>query len=145
METSDGSRERARAFCKSEGLRRPPPPLRQTPAPLPRPSSLVSSKTSLLPAVRLTCTPKPAFASTQATCLTKCPTGMSPLGMPSSPILFSTVGLEKLYNDEDERVFLTFLRAWEAGVEPTDFMVSSILSTCAGLAGLEFEKFVHKT
>ncbi|KAJ8639708.1 hypothetical protein MRB53_016402 [Persea americana] len=48
-------------------------------------------------------------------------------------------------NDEDERVLLTFLLAWEAGVKPMDFVVSSILSTCAGLARLEFEKFVHKT
>ncbi|RWR85382.1 Pentatricopeptide repeat [Cinnamomum micranthum f. kanehirae] len=46
-------------------------------------------------------------------------------------------------NDEDERALLTFLRARKAGVEPTDFMVSSILSACAGLAGLELGKSVH--
>ncbi|XXG73736.1 hypothetical protein AAC387_Pa07g2595 [Persea americana] len=46
-------------------------------------------------------------------------------------------------NDEDERALLTFLRARKAVVEPTDFMVSSILSACAGLAGLELGKSVH--
>lgn len=46
-------------------------------------------------------------------------------------------------NDQDEKAILTFLRAQKVGMEPTDFMVSSILSACAGLAGLELGKSVH--
>ncbi|XP_058067681.1 pentatricopeptide repeat-containing protein At4g14850 [Magnolia sinica] len=46
-------------------------------------------------------------------------------------------------NDEDEKALLTFLRARKEGLEPTDFMLSSILSACAGLAGLELGKSVH--
>ncbi|KAL6010054.1 Pentatricopeptide repeat-containing protein [Asimina triloba] len=46
-------------------------------------------------------------------------------------------------NDEDEEAFMTFLRARKGGLQPTDFMLSSILSACAGLAGLELGRSVH--
>ncbi|PQM32933.1 pentatricopeptide repeat-containing protein [Prunus yedoensis var. nudiflora] len=40
-------------------------------------------------------------------------------------------------NDEEEMACELFLRARKEGVEPTDFMVSSVLSACSGLAWLE--------
>ncbi|KAK3040575.1 hypothetical protein RJ639_029021 [Escallonia herrerae] len=46
-------------------------------------------------------------------------------------------------NDEGEKACATFLRSREVGVEPSDFMVSSILSACAGLAGVELGRSVH--
>ncbi|XP_052188450.1 pentatricopeptide repeat-containing protein At4g14850 [Diospyros lotus] len=46
-------------------------------------------------------------------------------------------------NDQQERACLAFIRAREAGMEPTDFMVSSALSACAGLAGLELGRSLH--
>lgn len=46
-------------------------------------------------------------------------------------------------NDEDEKACELFLRARKEGVEPKDFMVSSVLSACAGMAGLELGRSVH--
>ncbi|XP_059649584.1 pentatricopeptide repeat-containing protein At4g14850 [Cornus florida] len=46
-------------------------------------------------------------------------------------------------NDEEEKACMIFLRASKEGVEPTDFMVSSVLSACAGLAALELGRSVH--
>lgn len=46
-------------------------------------------------------------------------------------------------NDEEEKACLVFLRARKEGIEPTDFMVSSVLSACAGLSVLEVGKSVH--
>ncbi|KAM1742641.1 hypothetical protein ACFX15_012149 [Malus domestica] len=46
-------------------------------------------------------------------------------------------------NDEEERACEFFLRAMKEGVKPTDFMVSSVLSACAGVAWLEQGRSVH--
>ncbi|XP_073036139.1 pentatricopeptide repeat-containing protein At4g14850 [Primulina eburnea] len=46
-------------------------------------------------------------------------------------------------NDLGEKACTMFLKARRAGVEPTDFMVSSVLSACAGLAALEAGRVVH--
>lgn len=46
-------------------------------------------------------------------------------------------------NDEEEKACELFLRAMREGVEPTDFMVSSVLSACSGLAWLEQGRSVH--
>ncbi|PIN13456.1 hypothetical protein CDL12_13919 [Handroanthus impetiginosus] len=46
-------------------------------------------------------------------------------------------------NDMGEKACVVFLKARRAGIEPTDFMVSSVLSACAGLAALEAGRVVH--
>ena len=46
-------------------------------------------------------------------------------------------------NDEVEKACMLFLRARKEGIEPTDFMVSSVVSACAGLSGLEVGRGVH--
>ncbi|XP_077247271.1 pentatricopeptide repeat (PPR) superfamily protein [Tasmannia lanceolata] len=46
-------------------------------------------------------------------------------------------------NDEEEKALVTFLNARKEGLEPTDFIVSSVLSACAGIAGLELGRGVH--
>ncbi|XP_030973697.1 pentatricopeptide repeat-containing protein At4g14850 [Quercus lobata] len=46
-------------------------------------------------------------------------------------------------NDEDEKACMVFLQAREEGVEPTDFMLSSVVSASAGLSGLELGRSVH--
>ncbi|XP_051131014.1 pentatricopeptide repeat-containing protein At4g14850 [Andrographis paniculata] len=46
-------------------------------------------------------------------------------------------------NDAGEKACYVFLNARRAGVEPTDFMVSSALSACAGWASLETGRVIH--
>lgn len=46
-------------------------------------------------------------------------------------------------NNMEERACLVFLHARKEGVEPTDFMISSVLSACAELGGLELGRSVH--
>ncbi|XP_038720016.1 pentatricopeptide repeat-containing protein At4g14850 isoform X2 [Tripterygium wilfordii] len=46
-------------------------------------------------------------------------------------------------NHEDEKACGVFLRARKEGVEPKDFMVSIVISACAGLSGLELGRSVH--
>lgn len=46
-------------------------------------------------------------------------------------------------NDEQEKACLVFLEARRRDIEITDFMVSSVLSACAGIAGLELGRCVH--
>lgn len=46
-------------------------------------------------------------------------------------------------NYEEENGCQMFLRARREGVEPKDFMISSMLSACAGIAGLELGRSVH--
>ncbi|KAI3932410.1 hypothetical protein MKW92_036198 [Papaver armeniacum] len=46
-------------------------------------------------------------------------------------------------NYEEEKACVTFLKARKEGFEPTDFMVSSVLSACASLAGLELGRSMH--
>lgn len=46
-------------------------------------------------------------------------------------------------NNEEEKACEVFLHAMNTGVEPKDFMLSSILSACAGIAGLELGRSVH--
>ncbi|KAG2325127.1 hypothetical protein Bca52824_007855 [Brassica carinata] len=46
-------------------------------------------------------------------------------------------------NHEDEKACLLFLRSRKEIVETSDFMISSALSACAGMAGLELGRSVH--
>lgn len=46
-------------------------------------------------------------------------------------------------NDEKEKACMVFLSARREGMEPTDFLVSSVASACAGIAGLELGMMVH--
>ncbi|KAF7844412.1 pentatricopeptide repeat-containing protein [Senna tora] len=46
-------------------------------------------------------------------------------------------------NNNEERACMVFLQARKEGVEPTDFMVSCVLSACAELGGLELGRSVH--
>jgi len=46
-------------------------------------------------------------------------------------------------NGAEEEAFLVYLGARKAGEEPTDFMVSSVLTTCAGLLGLDLGRALH--
>ncbi|KAF3457129.1 hypothetical protein FNV43_RR01786 [Rhamnella rubrinervis] len=48
-----------------------------------------------------------------------------------------------MQNDEEEKACGVFLQARKEGIEPTDFMVSSVLSACAGMAGFELGRSVH--
>ncbi|KAI6693248.1 hypothetical protein NL676_020958 [Syzygium grande] len=46
-------------------------------------------------------------------------------------------------NHEQEKACITFLMARKEGIQPTDFLVSSVLHACAGLAWLELGRSVH--
>uniref|UniRef100_A0A0E0F701 DYW domain-containing protein n=1 Tax=Oryza meridionalis TaxID=40149 RepID=A0A0E0F701_9ORYZ len=46
-------------------------------------------------------------------------------------------------NGAEEEAFAAYLGARRAGEEPTDFMVSSALTTCAGLLGLDLGRALH--
>ncbi|KAF7083855.1 hypothetical protein CFC21_087596 [Triticum aestivum] len=46
-------------------------------------------------------------------------------------------------NGAEEDAFAVYLGARRAGEEPTDFMVSSVLTTCAGLLGLDLGRALH--
>ncbi|XP_028768033.1 pentatricopeptide repeat-containing protein At4g14850 isoform X2 [Neltuma alba] len=46
-------------------------------------------------------------------------------------------------NNNEERACLVFQQARKEGVEPTDFMVSGVLSACAELGGLELGRSLH--
>lgn len=46
-------------------------------------------------------------------------------------------------NDDEEKACMVFLQAREEGIKPTDFIVSSVLSACAALSGLELGRSVH--
>ncbi|KAJ1275941.1 hypothetical protein BS78_05G175200 [Paspalum vaginatum] len=46
-------------------------------------------------------------------------------------------------NGEEEEAFSVYIGARRAGEEPTDFMVSSVLTTCAGLLGLDLGRALH--
>ncbi|OMO50192.1 hypothetical protein COLO4_38194, partial [Corchorus olitorius] len=46
-------------------------------------------------------------------------------------------------NYEEEKACGLFLEARKEGVEPTDFVVSSVISACAGMVGLELGRSVH--
>uniref|UniRef100_A0A803QMV5 DYW domain-containing protein n=1 Tax=Cannabis sativa TaxID=3483 RepID=A0A803QMV5_CANSA len=46
-------------------------------------------------------------------------------------------------NDEEEKALEIFLQSRKAGIELNDFMVSTILSACAGLSGFELGRSVH--
>ena len=46
-------------------------------------------------------------------------------------------------NGAEEEAFLVYLGARRAGEEPTEFMVSSVLTTCAGLLGLDLGRALH--
>ncbi|KAL4300113.1 hypothetical protein S245_059401 [Arachis hypogaea] len=72
----------------------------------------------------------------------------------SAEIVFSRIGWKNVVswcsmlaalvkNHEEERACMVFMRAREEGVEPTDFMISSVISACAELGGLELGRTVH--
>uniref|UniRef100_A0A1D1XYS7 Pentatricopeptide repeat-containing protein At4g14850 n=1 Tax=Anthurium amnicola TaxID=1678845 RepID=A0A1D1XYS7_9ARAE len=46
-------------------------------------------------------------------------------------------------NGVEEEAFAVYLEARRVGCQPSDFMVSSILSTCAGLTGLDLGRSMH--
>ncbi|POO02733.1 DYW domain containing protein [Trema orientale] len=46
-------------------------------------------------------------------------------------------------NDEEEKACEVFLQVRKVGLEPNDFMVSTVLSACAGLSGFELGRSVH--
>ncbi|EEF45289.1 pentatricopeptide repeat-containing protein, putative [Ricinus communis] len=46
-------------------------------------------------------------------------------------------------NGEEEKACLFFVEGRKEGIEPTDYMVSSVISACAGLAGLELGRSFH--
>jgi pentatricopeptide repeat protein len=46
-------------------------------------------------------------------------------------------------NYEEEKACMVFLQAREEGIEPTDFIVSIVLSACAAFSGLELGRSVH--
>lgn len=46
-------------------------------------------------------------------------------------------------NGLEEEAFKVYLDARRKGIKPTDFMVSSVLTTCAGLSGLDLGRSVH--
>nr|GMD65480.1 pentatricopeptide repeat-containing protein At4g14850 [Ipomoea batatas] len=46
-------------------------------------------------------------------------------------------------NDLGEKALKVFLKAREEEIEPTEFMVSSVLSACAGLAAFELGRSIH--
>ncbi|OVA05441.1 Pentatricopeptide repeat [Macleaya cordata] len=58
-------------------------------------------------------------------------------------VSWSSLVAAYVQNDEEEKACVAFLNARKEGFEPTDFMVSSVLSACAGLAGLELGRSVH--
>ncbi|KAF5199144.1 Pentatricopeptide repeat, partial [Thalictrum thalictroides] len=58
-------------------------------------------------------------------------------------VSWSSMVAAYVQNDEEEKACVVFLKSRQEGVEPTDFMISSVLSACAGLAGLELGRSVH--
>ncbi|GAU47425.1 hypothetical protein TSUD_46370 [Trifolium subterraneum] len=72
----------------------------------------------------------------------------------SSEMVFSRIGMRRnvvswcsmlaafVQNHEEERACMVFLQAMRE-VEPTDFMISSVLSACAELGGLELGRSIH--
>lgn len=48
-----------------------------------------------------------------------------------------------LQNDEEEKACDIFLTARREGVKPTEFMISSVISACAGISSLELGRSVH--
>ncbi|KAK1439480.1 hypothetical protein QVD17_05298 [Tagetes erecta] len=46
-------------------------------------------------------------------------------------------------NDEGEKACMLFLQAMRNSIEPKDFIVSSVISACSGIAGLEMGRLVH--
>ncbi|CAK7327065.1 unnamed protein product [Dovyalis caffra] len=46
-------------------------------------------------------------------------------------------------NDEKEKACVVFFMGRKEGIELTDYMVSSVISACAGLSGLELGRSVH--
>ena len=46
-------------------------------------------------------------------------------------------------NYEEEKACMVFLQAREEGIEPTDFIVSIVLSACAAFSGFELGRSVH--
>lgn len=62
--------------------------------------------------------------------------------MPNS-VSWCSIAASYVQNDEEEKACIVFLRARKEGTEPTDFLVSTVLSACAGLSALEVGRSVH--
>ncbi|XP_042509066.1 pentatricopeptide repeat-containing protein At4g14850 [Macadamia integrifolia] len=58
-------------------------------------------------------------------------------------VSWSSIVAAYVQNDEEEKASVIFSQARKEGVEPTDFMISSVLSACAGMGGLELGRSVH--
>ncbi|KAM7275824.1 hypothetical protein ACFE04_017690 [Oxalis oulophora] len=65
------------------------------------------------------------------------------IGIRKNDVSWGSLVAVLVQNDEDEKCCEVFLQAREKGEEPTDFMISSVLSACAKLAGLELGKLIH--
>ncbi|XP_024987082.1 pentatricopeptide repeat-containing protein At4g14850 [Cynara cardunculus var. scolymus] len=63
----------------------------------------------------------------------------------SSPNDVSWCSMVAVYeqNDQGEKACMLFLQAMKNNIEPKDFIISSVLSACAGIAGLEMGRLVH--
>ncbi|CAB78527.1 hypothetical protein [Arabidopsis thaliana] len=72
----------------------------------------------------------------------------------SSEIIFTEMGTKNavswcslvaayVQNHEDEKASVLYLRSRKDIVETSDFMISSVLSACAGMAGLELGRSIH--
>ncbi|CAN1270395.1 Pentatricopeptide repeat-containing protein At4g14850 [Linum perenne] len=46
-------------------------------------------------------------------------------------------------NGEKEKACIAFMKCRKLGIEPTDYMISSVVSACAELAGIELGRSVH--
>ncbi|XP_068650890.1 pentatricopeptide repeat-containing protein At4g14850 [Aristolochia californica] len=62
---------------------------------------------------------------------------------PRNQVSWCSMTVTYVQNDKEEAAFNVFFRARSEGVPPTDFMVSSVLSACAGLAVLQLGSSVH--
>ncbi|PIA44925.1 hypothetical protein AQUCO_01700478v1 [Aquilegia coerulea] len=58
-------------------------------------------------------------------------------------VSWSSMVAAYVQNDEEEKACVVFLKSRKEGVEPTDFMISSVLSACAGLARFELGMAVY--
>lgn len=64
-------------------------------------------------------------------------------GVRRNEVSWCSMVVAYVQNDEEESALGVFLVAMREGVRPTDFMVSSVLSACAGIAVLDLGRSVH--
>ncbi|KAG9452000.1 hypothetical protein H6P81_004904 [Aristolochia fimbriata] len=63
--------------------------------------------------------------------------------MPRNQVSWCSMIVTYVQNNKEEAALKSFLQARSEGVLPTDFMVSSVVSACAGLAVLQLGSSVH--